>query len=81
MNKNAGILVVDRNLKMIFVAAFFLILMSVAPAFGVSATAHESSADLQPEWSIPNTNIDYTVTICHVIDGGDSVDEVRIYNN
>ncbi|MBN2330935.1 MAG: hypothetical protein JXC85_03900, partial [Candidatus Aenigmarchaeota archaeon] len=41
--------------------------------------AHTSSAELEPEWSVPGVTNDYTVTIHN--DGPDTVDEVRIYKN
>ncbi|MFH0928895.1 MAG: hypothetical protein V1818_00900 [Candidatus Aenigmatarchaeota archaeon] len=41
--------------------------------------AHLNSAEIQPEWSPSGDTIDYSVEICNVPDGGDSIDEVRIY--
>jgi len=43
--------------------------------------AHDNNASLEPEWSPAGQNVNYTVTLCNVPDGGDSIDEVRIYGN
>ena len=56
---------------------FLTLLMLAVPAFA----AHDNSASLEPEWSPANQNVNYTVTICNEPDGGDPIDEVRIYNN
>lgn len=63
--------------------AFIAIALSVyvAPVTGqgIGPAAHDNSADIQPEWSTEGVEIDYTVTLCNVIDGNDSIDEVRLY--
>ncbi|MDD5163448.1 MAG: hypothetical protein PHD95_04540 [Candidatus ainarchaeum sp.] len=56
------------------------LLILIVLSLAVSASAvHTSTADLQPEWSPANSNVNYTVTFCKT--GGDSVNEVRIYKN
>ncbi|MFH1307315.1 MAG: hypothetical protein ABIH72_00505 [archaeon] len=46
---------------------------------GVIIQSHDSYAELEPEWSVPSVDNDYTVKICN--DGPDTIDEVRVYKN
>jgi len=57
-----------------------IVVMFVLSVMGVYG-AHDNNASLEPEWSPAGETVDYTVIICNQIDGGDPIDEVRIYNN
>jgi hypothetical protein len=61
--------------KFRFSILFISILLLALPAFAT----HTSSAELQPEWTTPEVDMNYTVTITN--NGPDDVDEVRIYKN
>ncbi len=62
-------------LTMIAIIPLLFIALNVIPVLA----AHTSTAELEPEWSVPGVTNDYTVTITN--DGPDTVDEVRIYKN
>ncbi len=70
------------------IAIFSFLLIAILSAstfaiFGVAGErdiqAHNNKATIEPEWSQAGIPVDYTVTICNVLDGNDSIDEVRLY--
>jgi len=64
------------RLSIVLILTCLIVLMAYAMS---STLMHTSTADLQPEWSPANQDVDYTVTINNT--GGDTIDEVRIYQN
>jgi len=57
----------------------FSFLLSLVFYTTIVLATHTSSADLEPEWSPANQNVEYTVEFCKL--SGDTVNEVRIYRN
>ena len=60
--------------------AFSVVFLFAISMMSISALGeHTSEAELQPEWSPADSDVDYTVTFCKTT--GDTINEVRIYKN
>ncbi len=68
---------VKKSLSFVSVVFFVVLCMCSALVFA----EHDSSAELQPEWSSAGQTMDYTVTFYNNVTSPDDIGEVRIYKN
>ncbi len=69
------------NSLFVFGGKFFILFLSLILFAGLVSAIHNSTVDLQPEWTVPNSLNNYTATFNNLAGSDENIDEVRIYMN